>query len=177
MALRSSTNAAIPQPPTLRIRPLLWLGVGVVAVQIALGGWVSANYAALACGTDFPTCMGQWWPKMDFAEAAVLWRGIGVDYEGGVLDPEARTAIQMVHRMFALVVIGYLVWLARRLNAEGLPNYGWGLLTVLGLQVLLGITNVVAGLPLPVATAHNVVAAFLLFVLVGLLARLRPQAA
>jgi len=82
-----------------------------------------------------------------------------------------------MHRLFALVVIGYLVWLARRLNAEGLPNYGWGLLMVLGLQVLLGITNVVAGLPLPVATAHNVVAALLLFLLVGLLARLRPQTA
>lgn len=177
MALRSSSNAAIPQPPTLRIRPLLWGGVAVVGVQIALGGWVSANYAALACGTDFPTCLGQWWPQMDFAEAAVLWRGIGVDYEGGLLDPEARTAIQMMHRLFALVVIGYLVWLARRLNAEGLPTYGWGLLMVLGLQVLLGITNVVAGLPLPVATAHNVVATLLLFLLVGLLARLRPQTA
>lgn len=176
MALRAAPNAGIPQPPTLRIRPLLWAGVAVVAIQIALGGWVSANYAALACGTDFPTCLGQWWPHMDFSEASVLWRGIGVDYEGGVLDPEARTAIQMAHRMFALVVIGYLAWLARRLNAEGLPNYGVGLMVLLGLQVLLGITNVVAGLPLPVATAHNVVAALLLFLLVGLLARLRPQA-
>lgn len=175
MAVRSSPNAAIPQAPTLRISPLLWGGVAVVAVQIALGGWVSANYAALACGTDFPSCLGQWWPQMDFAEAAVLWRGIGVDYEGGLLDPEARTAIQMAHRLFAVVVVGYLVWLARRLSAEGLANYGWGLLALLTLQVILGITNVVGGLPLPVATAHNVVAAFLLFVLVGLLARLRPQ--
>lgn len=175
MAFRSSTNAAIPQSSTLRIQPFLWVGVAVVAVQIALGGWVSANYAALACGTDFPTCLGQWWPHMDFSEAAVLWRGIGVDYEGGVLDPEARTAIQMTHRMFALVVVGYLVWLARRLNAEGLPNYGVGLMVLLGLQVLLGVTNVVAGLPLPVATAHNVVAALLLFLLIGLLARLRPE--
>ncbi len=175
MAVRSSPNAAVPQAPTLRLSPLLWGGVAVVAVQIALGGWVSANYAALACGTDFPSCLGQWWPQMDFAEAAVLWRGIGVDYEGGLLDPEARTAIQMTHRLFAVVVIGYLVWLARRLNAEGLPNYGWGLLALLALQVILGITNVVGGLPLPVATAHNIVAAFLLFVLVGLLARLRPQ--
>lgn len=176
MAVRAAPNAALSMPAVLRLRPLLMLGVVVVAIQIALGGWVSANYAALACGTDFPTCLGQWWPDMDFAEALVLWRGIGVDYEGGLLDPEARTAIQMLHRMFALVVVGYVLWLARRLLGEGMAHYGWGLISLLGLQVLLGITNVVAGLPLPVATAHNVVAALLLFLMVNLLARLRPQA-
>lgn len=175
MAVRAAPNAALSMPAALRLKPLLLLGVIVVAVQIALGGWVSANYAALACGTDFPTCLGQWWPDMDFAEALVLWRGIGVDYEGGLLDPEARTAIQMLHRMFALVVVGYVLWLARRLLSEGFAHYGWGLISLLGLQVVLGITNVVAGLPLPVATAHNVVAALLLFLMVNLLARLRPQ--
>jgi cytochrome c oxidase assembly protein subunit 15 len=177
MAVRAAPNAALHLAIGARLRPLLVLGLIVVGVQIALGGWVSANYAALACGTDFPTCLGQWWPHMDFSEALVLWRGIGVDYEGGVLDPEARTAIQMLHRMFAVVVVGYVLWLARRLLNEGFAHYGWGLIVLLGLQVLLGITNVAAGVPLAVATAHNAVAALILFLLVNLLARLRPAQA
>jgi heme a synthase len=177
MAVRAAPNAGLHMPEAVALRPWLRLGIGVVAVQIALGGWVSANYAALACGTDFPTCLGRWWPQMDFSQALVLWRGIGVDYEGGLLDPEARTAIQMMHRLFALVVVGYVLWLGRRLLRVGFVHYGWGLMVLLGLQVLLGINNVVAGLPLPVATAHNAVAALLLFLMVNLLARLRPAAA
>src|SRR3546814_12968322 len=70
---------------------------------IALGGWTSANYAALACANDFPKCVGQWWPPHDFREGFVLWRGIGVDYEGGILDGASRIAIQMAHRMMAVV--------------------------------------------------------------------------
>ena len=80
------------------------VGLVLLAVQIALGGWTSANYAALACGTDFPKCAGAWWPEHDFAEGFVLWRGIGVDYEGGVLDNAARVAIQLAHRMMAVLV-------------------------------------------------------------------------
>jgi heme a synthase len=177
MAVRAAPNAGLHMPEAVALRPWLRLGIGVVAVQIALGGWVSANYAALACGTDFPTCLGRWWPQMDFSQALVLWRGIGVDYEGGLLDPEARTAIQMMHRLFALVVVGYVLWLGRRLLRVGFVHYGWGLMVLLGLQVLLGINNVVAGLPLPVATAHNAVAALLLFLMVNLLARVGPAAA
>src|SRR6478735_1454380 len=89
--------------------------LGRVALQIALGGWTSANYAALACGTDFPTCAGQWWPATDFREAFVLWRGIGVDYEGGILDNEARIAIQLAHRLMAVLVFGHLLAIAVRL--------------------------------------------------------------
>ena len=74
-----------------------------------MGGWTSANYAALAC-TDFPTCQSVWWPKMDFGEAFVLWRGTGIDYEFGVLDSEARVAIHMTHRMGALVTFLLLGW-------------------------------------------------------------------
>ena len=80
------------------------LALVLLAAQIALGGWTSANYAALACGSDFPTCAGSWWPATDFREGFVLWRGIGVNYEGGVLDGAARAAIQMAHRIGALVV-------------------------------------------------------------------------
>ncbi len=81
-------------------------------LQIFLGGWTSANYAALACGLDFPTCLGQWHPPTDFGSGFVLWRGVGVDYEGGVLDAPARTAIQLAHRAGAVVVFVYGLALA-----------------------------------------------------------------
>ncbi len=175
LACRASPHAALHLPAAWRLRPLLLGAIAVVGIQIALGGWVSANYAALACGTDFPKCLGQWWPEHDFAEAFVLWRGIGADYEGGVLDGPARVAIQLSHRLFALVVVAWVIWLARRVRGIGEIS-GWGtmLYVLLGVQVGLGILNVVSGLPLKIATAHNAVAALLLFVLVLLLARLRP---
>ncbi|RDZ26081.1 COX15/CtaA family protein [Lysobacter silvisoli] len=156
------------------VRKLLIVGLVVLGVQIALGGWTSANYAALACGNDFPTCVGQWWPRHDFAEGFVLWRGIGVDYEGGILDGEARIAIQLAHRIMAGVVFVYLLFLAQRLlRTPGMR--GWGsLLALLTLaQVGLGIANVKLSLPLTVAVLHNAGAVLLLFVLVSLLARLR----
>ena len=155
-----------------RLRVLMWIGLVLLAVQIALGGWVASNYAALACGLDFPTCKGAWWPATDFGEGFVLWRGIGVDYEGGVLDGPARTAIQMSHRLFAWVVVAWVGWLAWRCaRTPGFGRWGAALGGLLALQVALGIANVVAGLPLAVATAHNGVAALLLGTLVALLAR------
>ncbi|SIQ20102.1 COX15/CtaA family protein [Solilutibacter tolerans] len=159
------------------LRMWLRVGLGVLMVQIALGGWVSANYAALACGVQFPKCLGEWWPPHDFGEALVLWRGIGVDYEGGVLDASARTAIQMMHRIFACVVLVYMATLVMRLlRVPGMR--GWALLLgalTLG-QLGLGIANVLMGLPLKVAVLHNAGAAMLLLVLVTLLARLAPLA-
>jgi cytochrome c oxidase assembly protein subunit 15 len=162
----------LAEAPTLR----KWViaGLVVLGVQIALGGWTSANYAALSCGTDFPKCVGQWWPPHDFGEGFVLWRGIGVDYEGGVLDGAARIAIQLAHRMMAVVVFVYLLLLAARLlRTPGMRGWGalLGVLTLL--QVSLGIANVKLALPLHVAVAHNAGAVLLLFVLVSLLARLR----
>jgi cytochrome c oxidase assembly protein subunit 15 len=174
MACRASPRLlpAIDAAAAVRLRPMLVVGLVLVAIQIALGGWVSANYAALACGTDFPTCLGAWWPETDFGEGFVLWRGIGVDYEGGVLDGAARAAIHLSHRLFALVVAGHLIALGLRLvRTPALSGWGIALLALLGLQVGLGISNVVAGLPLAVATAHNAGAVALLFVLVVLLAR------
>ena len=164
----------------IRLADARWLrrwvvaGIVLLGVQIALGGWTSANYAALACANDFPKCVGQWWPPHDFGEGFVLWRGIGVDYEGGVLDGASRIAIQMAHRMMAVVVAVYLLWLALRLYR--LPGMrGWA--TTLGLlvvaQVSLGILNVKLALPLSVAVLHNAGALALLFVLVTLLARLK----
>lgn len=155
----------------------VWLRVGLVvlAVQIALGGWTSANYAALACGVEFPKCLGQWWPRHDFGEALVLWRGIGVDYEGGVLDAPARTAIQLMHRLFATVVLVYMLSLMLKLlRVPGMRGWGvlLGLLTLA--QLSFGIANVKLGLPLKVAVMHNGGAALLLLLLVTLLARLAP---
>lgn len=174
LAWRTTPGTALVQAEAPRLRRLLWIGLGLLLAQIALGGWTSANYAALACGTDFPTCLGQWWPQQDYREAFVLWRGIGVDYEGGVLDGPARAAIQMSHRMLAVLVAGHLTVVGlRMLRTPGLVFWGSVLLVLLAAQVALGISNVVFGLPLWVATAHNAGAALLLFTLVGLLARLR----
>ncbi len=154
------------------LRRAVVLGIVLLLTQIALGGWTSSNYAALACGRpDFPKCLGQWAPPTDFREAFVLWRGIGVNYEGGVLDMAARSAIQIAHRIGALVVFCYLAWLSHRLSRRGLRGQGLAIGVVLVTQVLLGISNVHFGLPLPVATLHNGVAALLLFTLLATLAR------
>jgi heme a synthase len=156
------------------LRRLVAIGIVLLVCQIALGGWTSANYAALACGYgpgSFPQCLGQWAPPTDFREGFVLWRGIGVNYEGGVLDMAARSAIQIAHRLGALVVFCYLGWLSIRTARRGLRVCGLAIALALAGQVLLGISNVYFGLPLAVATAHNGVAALLLFTLLATLAR------
>jgi cytochrome c oxidase assembly protein subunit 15 len=159
-----------------------WVIAGLVllGLQIALGGWVSANYAALSCGAgswsadNFPKCVGQWWPPHDFREGFVLWRGVGVDYEGGVLDGASRIAIQMAHRIVAVVLALYLLTFAvRLLRTPGMRGWSTALLVLVVAQVSLGILNVKLALPLHVAVAHNAGAALLLFALVSLLARLR----
>lgn len=176
LACRATPRAMlhVPAESYARLRPLLLTGLVAVGIQVALGGWVSANYAALACGTDFPTCLGAWWPHTDFREGFVLWRGIGVDYEGGVLDGPARVAIQLTHRLFALVVAAALLALAWRLKrTPAISGWGTAVAVLVALQIGLGIANVVAGVPLLAATLHNAGAAVLLFALVSLLARLR----
>ena len=174
LAWHATPDTELIQGIARPLKTALWLGLALLAVQIALGGWTSANYAALACGTDYPKCLGQWLPAHDFREAFVLWRGIGVDYEGGVLDGPARVAIQLVHRGMAVVVALYLLGIALKLiRTPGLVYWGSLLLLLVLAQVALGISNVVYSLPLWVAVAHNAGAALLLFVVVGLLARLR----
>ena len=169
----TSKGSAAPSLPARAEHRWIWLGFAVVVVQILLGGWVSTNYAALAC-PDFPTCTGSWWPRTDFSEGFRLWRGIGVDYEGGVLDQPARVAIHLAHRLWALVVIGVLGWLfARLVRVEDLRRPAAVMLVVLAVQVALGIYNVVGALPLPNAVAHNGVAALLLASLIFLLHRSR----
>jgi cytochrome c oxidase assembly protein subunit 15 len=145
-----------------RFRPLVLTGLAVLVAQLALGGWTSANYAALAC-PDFPVCQGSWWPETNFREAFVLWREIGVDYEGGVLDLPSRTAIHMAHRIGALVTFTVLAFLVLRLlRAPPLRREGIVLGLLLCVQIALGIQNVVLYLPLANAVAHNAAGALLL---------------
>lgn len=147
------------------------IGLVLVAGQIALGGWTSSNYAALAC-PDFPTCQTQWWPAMDWTEGFVLWRGIGQDYEFGILEPAARTAIHMAHRVGALITFVYLAVLTMIIMkgdaSSRMKMIAGVVLSVLLVQVGLGISNIVFALPLVVATAHNAVGAILLLGLVTL---------
>jgi cytochrome c oxidase assembly protein subunit 15 len=154
------------------------LGIVILVGQIALGGWTSSNYAALAC-LDFPTCHGSWMPEMDFDEAFVMWRGLGVNYEYGVLEHPARTAIHVTHRIGAVVTFLYLAWLVIGVLRSSGVLAGAALLVggLLLLQIALGIGNVLLHLPLSVATAHNGVAALLLVSLIYLNYRLwqRPQ--
>jgi cytochrome c oxidase assembly protein subunit 15 len=170
-----ATDVPIRLAEAPQLRRWVVVGLALLGAQIALGGWTSANYAALACGNDFPKCVGQWLPPHDFHQGFVLWRGIGVDYEGGVLDGAARIAIQLAHRLGAAAVFAFVLLFALKLvRTPGMFGWSIALLVLVCAQVALGIANVKLGLPLRVAVLHNAGAALLLFVLVTLLARLRP---
>jgi heme a synthase len=172
-------------PTTRRSRPQAegnlrkWAVVGMVvlAAQILLGGWVSTNYAAVAC-PDFPTCQRSFWPHMDFKDAFVLWRGLGIDYEGGVLDHPARVAIHFTHRIGAIVaalVLGFIAWKAIRTGqSRGVRAAGTALAVALVTQLLVGPLMVLKAFPLSLATAHNAVAALLVLAMVALLRYLYP---
>lgn len=154
-----------------RLMPLVGAALAVVAAQVLLGGWMTSNYAALAC-PDFPTCRDAWLPQMDFATGFDFAQTIGPNYLGGVLSSDARVAIHFAHRVGAvavLAVVGLLVW---RLGNRPL---GWVLGAVLAAQLALGIANVVFALPLAVAVLHNAggAALALALVAVGFAARRR----
>lgn len=169
LSLRSNPQQRVFSEWVSGGRLLAFIGMLLVFLQISLGGWTSSNYAALAC-PDFPMCQGQWWPETDFAEGFVLWRGLGVNYEFGVLDHPARTAIHFAHRLGALVTFLYVGWLAGKLMAKGSGSYrtaGIWILLLLIVQVSLGIGNIVLSLPISVAVAHNMVAALLFLSLIN----------
>jgi len=145
-----------------RLRPWALAALLIVIVQIALGGWVSTNYAALAC-IDFPTCHGEWFPAMDFRHGFQLVRELGMTAAGQHLGYDALTAIHWTHRIGAILtclVVG--LFAVKLIASPGLARAGVILLAVLTLQVVLGISNVLLGLPLLVAAAHNAGAAILL---------------
>jgi heme a synthase len=173
-ALMGASGSPDPAPaasPPPGIRRLAGAALLLLVVQIFLGGWTSANYAALAC-TDVPTCHGQWWPEMDFAQGFSLWQqGLGVNYEFGLLENPARTAIHVTHRLGALVVTIFFGALALSLLLRGQGVWrvlGGTLLAALTLQVGIGISVVLLYLPLWLATLHNGGAAALLLVTVAL---------
>jgi cytochrome c oxidase assembly protein subunit 15 len=154
----------------------------LVWVQVALGGWVSTNYAVLAC-SGFPSCNGSWWPAMDFEHGFTIARELGAGKDGGYLPFAALTAIHYTHRLAAYLVfaaIGLLGWrlLTAPLGPQG-RRFGWALLGCAGWQFATGLSNVVLGWPLLAAVSHTGGAAVLVGVLTALLtrARLRQAAA
>ncbi len=167
LVYRSGSSA--PSQALVRIRPFIITGLFVLVIQLALGGWTSANYSALAC-PDFPTCQGELWPDSDFREGFILWREIGVDYEGGVLDLPSRVAIHITHRTGALLVFIILGWLAFKLSRNTETQTGGYVLgTLLVAQITLGILNILLYLPLPNAVAHSGVGALMLAMMIRLL--------
>lgn len=147
------------------------LGIGLVYlllwVQIALGGWVSTNYAVLAC-SEFPTCQGSWWPAMDLRQGFTLWRDLGMSHSGEAISFAALTAIHYVHRLSAYVVFAALGWLAWRLWHEpAMRATARALVALAGWQFASGLTNVVFDWPLLAAVGHTGGAAALVIVLTG----------
>ncbi len=153
-------------------RRLAILGLAALGLQIALGGWTSSNYAAIAC-PDFPTCQRAWWPPADFRSAFVLWHGARLDSEGGLLGNAARTAIHLTHRIGALVAAAALTLAAlytlKQRGLAGARTRAWAVLGALALQLVIGVSMVLRGFPLWLATAHTAGAALLLLAVLALL--------
>ncbi len=175
--------ALAPEPRALApaeqpVRRLALFALAVVAVQILLGGWTSSNYAAVAC-PDFPRCQASWAPPADFGSAFVLWRGFGVDYEGGVLEHAARTAIHLTHRAGAVVtalVLLALAWLAWRRGQSARVRIAAGALgAAIAVQWLIGMNLIWQGFPLALGTAHNAGAALVLLATLALVRALAPR--
>ena len=170
--LRTRTSLLKPSPSWgsldggTRLRQFALLSLVVLTIQIFLGGWTSTNYAALAC-PDLPTCHGEWWPETDVGEAFTLWRGLGTNYEFGVLDNRARVTIHFIHRIGALVTTAVLLLLAWQLWRAQRTRLATAVAVALGLQVSIGISVVHWQLPLLLADAHNAGAALLLLTLVA----------
>jgi heme a synthase len=164
--------------PITSTRRLTLLGLAALAVQIALGGWTSSNYAAVAC-PDLPTCQNAWWPHADYRNAFVLWHDLNINYEGGVLDNPARIAIHLTHRLGAVVASAALILAALFvLRRRGLPAarpVAWAVLAALGLQLLIGTSMVLRAFPLWLATAHTAGAALLLLAALALLRSLSAR--
>lgn len=157
IALRTRTRIFV-----LAAFALLWL-------QIALGGWVSTNYAVLAC-TDFPACHNSFWPDMDFRQGFTLWRELGASHDGANISFQALTAIHYVHRLAAYLVFAVLLALAIHLHrTPALRLQGRWLAGLTLLQAATGLSNVVLGWPLVAAVAHTGGAAALVVVLTGVI--------
>lgn len=166
LALRQLRLAPVDTRRAQQLRPWAAVGLMLLVVQIALGGWVSTNYAALAC-IDLPTCHGAWLPRMDFQHGFQFVRELGMTAAGDRLPYDALTAIHWTHRVGALVVTFYLVPLLFAAGrVTGMRGYALAAGVLLAAQIALGAANILTGLNLTVAVAHNACAALLLAALV-----------
>jgi cytochrome c oxidase assembly protein subunit 15 len=179
LAAQHATFRQRPLAPSAGLRRGAWAVLALLGVQIALGGWVSSNYAVLAC-TGFPQCNGSWWPEMDFGHGFTLLRGLGEARDGALLSFESLVAVHMAHRLFALLAIAALLGLAWRLwlaPDASLRRHGAGLAALTVLQFASGLSNVVLGWPLVAALGHSAGAAGMVLLLTLLLAHSAPRAA
>lgn len=167
-------------PATLRLtmpaglRRWVTLGFGLLALQILLGGWVSTNYAVLACG-DFPQCQNRWWPEMNFSQGFELWRHLGVTGTGEPISFSALTAIHYVHRLMAYLVLVVLALIAWQLNRrEAWRPHSRALAALVGLQLATGLSNVVLDWPLLSALLHTGGGAALVLTLTWITASMLP---
>lgn len=183
LSMRRTTRVVQPVPGATRIaaldraRTAAIAATVVVGLQTLLGGWTSTNYAAVAC-PDLPTCQGQWWPEgMDYKDAFVLWRGLDINYTGGVLEHPARVAIHFTHRLGAIIAtlaVLFAAWLAiRRAPTTLVRNAGYWAVGALALQLWIAFAMILKAFPLWLATAHNAGAALLLLAMLVLNRRLR----
>jgi cytochrome c oxidase assembly protein subunit 15 len=164
---RLSDHPPVPRSAVMLRAPAI-LTLLLLVIQIALGGWVSTNYAALAC-TDFPLCQGELFPPMDFTNGFTLWRDLGKTAQGDYLSTFALTAIHWAHRTFAFAVVVLVIWVAlRALKIDALHKTSRWLLIMIVLQFAIGVSTVFLKLPLALAVAHNGGAALLMLLLVTL---------
>ncbi|WP_168013079.1 COX15/CtaA family protein [Halomonas salinarum] len=148
-------NASVVSRPLPRLSRWWGIAAMLLALQLALGGWTSSNYAGIAC-QGFPTCNGQWWPTMDWTEGFHLTQQLGPDYLHGKLHADARTTIHLTHRLGALALgLSLILLAARHWYEPRLRPWLTSMLAAYGLQVGLGIANVVLWLPLGLALAHT----------------------
>jgi heme a synthase len=176
---RQAVSYAQSQPgfrtPAVAPHTRAWIiaGLAVLWLQIALGGWVSTNYAVLAC-TEFPKCQGSWWPAMDFSQGFEFWRALGKTAAGENIGFGALTAIHYVHRLWAAVTFVALGALAWRLHKGALRRQALWVTLLLLWQLASGLSNVVLGWPLVAAVAHTGGAAALVAVLTWAWCETRP---
>jgi cytochrome c oxidase assembly protein subunit 15 len=170
-ALRQSEHSPVADIAS-RLRLPAALAFVAAFMQIALGGWVSTNYAALACG-GFPLCQGDWMPTMDFTHGFTLWRALGMTSAGDYLPFDALVAIHWVHRLFAVIVVALVAWVAHRAwKTPGTERVGRALLWLILLQFCTGMATVLLNWPLTIAVLHNAGAALLVLLLTMLNYRL-----
>lgn len=175
LLLNQSNHPTVYKHILKRHKLLLIATLLILILQIILGGWTSTNYAALSCGEEFPTCLGSWWPNMDFYQA-LHWNPIGVDYEYGVLENSTRAGIQMIHRIGAFITTCFIVLLIyvfkKYVHLKTHLVLIGGLLPI---QASLGIMNVLFSIPMAVAVLHNAVALLLFLSIVALIHKVHFQ--